>query len=368
MNRLTRNRMWMMLICLLLACVVFSCAGDGDNGDDGDDDADDDAADDDHGGDDDDDSDDDDDAQYPDYPNDDRLRLNHLQAKGTHNSYHVQREGWSYPEHKYTHEPLDVQLDLGVRQFELDVHYSDGYGLRVYHIPIIDEETTCYYLIDCLETIKSWSDLHPGHHPLLVFLETKDEVDRVKLAGRHDEFEQEILSVWPRDRILTPDEVRGEYDTLRDGILGDGWPTLGEVRDRLIVHAHDGGLFRSLYLEEHPELEGALMFVDSNPDDSFAGIMPMNDPIGGGERITEAVEDGFLVRTRADSCCDEAEQNDRERLEAALASGAHAISTDFPAPVEGYDYWVEIPGGTPSRCNPITAPEFCASEDIENLP
>jgi hypothetical protein len=32
----------------------------------------------------------------------------------------------------------------------------------------------------------------------------------------------------------------------------------------------------------------------------------------------------------------------------------------------GEPYVVEIPGGTPARCNPITAPAECASEDIED--
>lgn len=46
--------------------------------------------------------------------------------------------------------------------------------------------------------------------------------------------------------------------------------------------------------------------------------------------------------------------------------GAHWISTDFPAPVDGVDYVVEVPGGTPSRCNPITAPPDCAAADVED--
>ena len=54
------------------------------------------------------------------------IRLNDLRMKGTHNSYHVKTPGVSTitPENNYTHANLDVQADrLGVRQFELDVHY-----------------------------------------------------------------------------------------------------------------------------------------------------------------------------------------------------------------------------------------------------
>ncbi|MCB1153905.1 hypothetical protein KDL45_09675, partial [bacterium] len=75
---------------------------------------------------------------------------------------------------------------------------------------------------------------------------------------------------------------------------------------------------------------------------------------------------GFLVRTRADSCCDEAIANDHTRAEKALASGAHFISTDFPELTDDYDYTFSIPGGTPSRCNPIHAPNECTAYDVEH--
>jgi len=300
------------------------------------------------------------------YPNDGVLRYNHIQAKGTHNSYHVQNPSSTIPEHQYTHKPFDVQLSNGVRQFEMDLHYIEGKGLMVYHIPVIDEVSTCPYFKDCLVTLKKWSDWHPDHQALLIFIEMKDDLDQIKLADKIDDIESEILSVFPRERIVTPDEVRGDYDTLAEAITTTGWPTLAKTRGRIIFHGHSGGLFRDRYLEKYPELAGALMFADSSPSDSFAAIMPMNDPINQGDAITSAVKAGFIVRTMAANCCEESDQNDKTRWNTALEIGAHFISTDFPGPFERTDYYVTIPDGAPSRCNPLTAPEFCTSKDIEN--
>ena len=57
----------------------------------------------------------------PSYPNDDRIRVNHLQALGTHNSYHLAPDVDFRP-WNYSHLPLDGQLSMqGVRQFELDI-------------------------------------------------------------------------------------------------------------------------------------------------------------------------------------------------------------------------------------------------------
>src|SRR4051812_5933132 len=95
------------------------------------------------------------------YPQDDTLRLNHLQTKGTHNSYHVAAKD-PIMALAYTEPPLDVQFqDEGVRQIELDTHFNYSLGVfEVYHLGTIDEGTTCRRFTDCLKTIKTWSDAH----------------------------------------------------------------------------------------------------------------------------------------------------------------------------------------------------------------
>ena len=87
-----------------------------------------------------------------DYPLDDVLRVNHLQAVGTHNSYHVAPDPYLIDEWDFTMPSLTDQLQLhGVRQFELDVHLEgDGSnGFRVYHAPVVDDGTSCERLVDC---------------------------------------------------------------------------------------------------------------------------------------------------------------------------------------------------------------------------
>jgi hypothetical protein len=53
--------------------------------------------------------------------------------------------------------------------------------------------------------------------------------------------------------------------------------------------------------------------------------------------------------------------------EAALTSGAHFVSTDYPEPDPRFTpYAVAIPGGSPARCNPVSAPAACTPADIED--
>ena len=300
------------------------------------------------------------------------LRINHIQMEGTHNSYHVEPFVSPTREYMYTHEELDVQAsDLGVRQFEIDVWWDVREGLRVYHNQY-DSRTTCPTFEDCLGTLLSWSEANEDHHPLMIWIEPKDWPEQaaeitttVELTGILQEIESEISEFWPRNRTIAPDDVRGEWGTLNEGVMNDGWPLLEESRGKAIFVLLATGGMRDLYLDEHPGLSGAMMFTLSPEGSGEAAIFSLTDPIGSGDDISRLVSEGYLVRTRADSGGEEPDNNDTARFEAALSSGAHTIATDYPGPVDGMDYWIEIPGGTPSRCNPLTAPVWCASEDIE---
>ncbi len=153
---------------------------------------------------------------------------------------------------------------------------------------------------------------------------------------------------------------------MREAITTSGWPKLGQTRGKVLFFIDESGKFRDGYTRGGQNLDGRLMFVDSEPDAPYAATFVLNDPIGDASAIQAAVDAGFLVRTRADSDVEEPAAGDTTRREAALASGAQIVSTDFPAKVEAFDYFVEIPGGTPSRCNPRTAPSECTADAIED--
>lgn len=306
------------------------------------------------------------------YPLDDVLTFDQLQAKGSHNSYHLEPESPFDSSHRYSHPPLDAQLALGVRQFELDLHLTAGGVFEVFHLPGgVDSETTCLRFTACLETLKLWSDEHREHVPLLVWLEPKDEDfdwadSRYQMiAGHYEALEAEILSVWPKERVLAPDEVRGAHPTLPEAIAADGWPVLGALRGRIAFSLLDGENHRRNYLQPAPNLEGRLLFVaSSTASDPFAAFFKINDARSERARIGSLVDRGFIITTNADSP-GETDASNQERLDASLSSGAQFFSSDFIG--EGTSYRAEVPGGAPARCNPRSAPPECTSRDIEAL-
>ncbi|MBI5514615.1 MAG: hypothetical protein HY909_12645 [Deltaproteobacteria bacterium] len=300
------------------------------------------------------------------HPLDDALRLNHLQAKATHNSYHL-RSRFAVPEWDYAHAPLTTQLESqGVRGIELDPHWNVDCGrFEVYHVLRFDEETTCRLFTECLEEVRRWSDAHPGHHPLFIQLEPKD--GDATTEARLLALEREALSVFPRALVLTPDEVRGTSQTLREAVLSRGWPTLGAARGRVLFYLNDSGAPRAAYTRGGTSLDGRLFFAEaSSVEAPYAAVLILNGQVRERDAITAAVRQGFLVRTFAETSLAAGRGGDRTGLESALSGGAHIVSTDFAAPEAPGGYVVEIPGGTPSRCNPVSAPSGCTSLAVED--
>ena len=196
---------------------------------------------------------------------------------GTHNSYHVapapailelvttssrrQAEGLDY-----SHRPFAEQFsDLGIRQIELDVFAdpkgglfaepmlrklakargkdpgpdpnADGQllkpGLKVLHVQDVDFISRAPTFVDALKQVRAWSKAHPRHVPILILVELKDgaifglPTQPVKFGRAElDAVDAEILSVFDRSEILTPDRVRGPSATLPEAIRSRGWPEL----------------------------------------------------------------------------------------------------------------------------------------------
>jgi hypothetical protein len=298
----------------------------------------------------------------------DALRINQLQYIGTHNSYHVRKQASSRPEWNYSHAPLDVQLDRGVRSFELDLHYKNG-DFEVFHVPIVDEGTTCRRLSDALATVRKWSEAHPRHVPISFLFELKKEGpqldSRIRLpdAAALDQLDRVLREGASTDRIITPDEVRGSAATLREAIEKTGWPTLAASRGKVLFILHDDGAMRDLYTKDHPSLRGRVMFVRSDERRDDGAALVLDNPRS--PDIARLAKAGYFIRTRADSDLLKDPSRAQARRDAALASGAHILSTDFP-PGEPHEsgYVVEFAGAAPARANPLNAPEGLAGQAI----
>lgn len=308
-------------------------------------------------------------------------RINNLQWIGTHNSYHIapDRAAMAIIELAArdearsidcTQRPLTEQLEkLGLRHFELDLfrdpegtlyrsplcyqmaknqqadvpefdpdqklHKS---GIKVLHSPDFDFRTHVYTLRDALLEFERWIEKHPNEGPIFVLLELKAEsfspatVPLPWTAAAIEELESSLLEVFDRDQILAPDDIRAGKPTLRDAVKGVGWPLVAESRGKIVFLLDNEGAERETYLSKSEILERRLLFASVPPSHPAAAWMKRNDPISSYDEIVALVNDGFLVRTRADSGTTESRLNDTRRRDLAIKSGAQLISTDYPEP------------------------------------
>lgn len=296
----------------------------------------------------------------------------------------------------YTHDSLTAQLDLGVRSLEIDLNpdpkggqYLDpaGYrelraqgardllpidttalakpGFKVHHITDADFRSHCPLFTDCLREIRDWSDAHPGHVPLFILIEAKSQaMPLFKDATpplpfspeRFDDIDREILSVFSRQRIVTPDDVRGRHPTLNAAVRAGNWPTLAKARGKIVflMITANGPKGAEGYLAGHPSLEGRIAFLRAQPGEDHAAFLMYDNALLREREIRDAVGQGYLVRTRSDIETYEAKVNDRTRADTAFASGAQIVSTDFEKPGNAYgtSYLIRLPGGEAARESP----------------
>lgn len=303
----------------------------------------------------------------------------------------------------YDHPPLKDQLDAGLRSLEIDVYYDptgnrfndpaayramraqgvtnlapfktaglEKPGFKVLHVADFDFRTHCNTLKACLTELKEWSDAHPNHIPIFILLEVKDQ--RIPIFPNPSEvlsfdstafaaLDKEVLDVLGRKKIITPDDVRGKYETLEKAVLANNWTTLEKARGKfvfLMLPAINEAAMKP-YFAGRPSLEGRVMFVRSTPGSPHSAFLLLDNSIVRKKDIQKYVQQGYLVRTRSDIETYEAKVNDYTRANAAFESGAQVISTDFFRAGNKYktNYIVKLPGGSVARCNPVNASKIC---------
>jgi hypothetical protein len=346
------------------------------------------------------------------------LRMNQVQVIGVHNSYHRELSATEKQVQQaqdpgavnlfYSHASIPAQLeDQNVRALELDLFPDPAGGLYTYplirkltgqgpltdpelakpgikvmHIPDFDYNTNCRSFVLCLQQVKTWSDAHPDHTPIVIQLELKQSDPNVVAAGgvkappwdatQLAGIDKEIRSVFSERGLVTPDDVRRKGLTLEQSVLKDGWPTLEQARGKVLFFFDNGGEgeIRDLYRSGHPNLEGRAVFTRGPEGQPDAAVTEVNDPRGANsQEIQRLVRKGYLVRTRSDEPMTTVLTNEFSRVGVALGSGAQLVTTDFPvsgmAARYNSDFVATLPGDTAVRCNPVVAPSWCRGKVLE---
>lgn len=322
----------------------------------------------------------------------DNLRLHEVQYVGTHNSYKLHPDsimmqalvladraqstpsvGEPSRAHSlaYGHLPLEIQLELGMRLFELDLrlsgaappinlqeHYAERYGIdvppdggalpdrfarneiQVFHTED-DFRSSCYTLSDCLIAFRNWSRANPQHLPVVIYLEAKYEtqclsaaavacVDEQKVEQPFDRLaweriERNVRSMIGEQKVVRPADIRQPGKSLRQSIAFHGWPLISDLRGKFlfVVAAADDRA-----KEAYAEIKDPLFFTFRALDHPDASFVIEFDPFS--PEVEKIIESGFIASTYADFRLKEARDNDPRKMVRLFEVGSQMISTDFP--------------------------------------
>jgi hypothetical protein len=157
-------------------------------------------------------------------------RYDQVRFLTTHNSYSGGLRG-----------SLTKQLGARVRYVELDFHdngWSDIRDFRIGHlkpgmeVALANGNPTTLLLHDWLSSVIAWSAANPGHGPITVVLDCKDDLTDGQQGGDLEDLNR-ILAATFANKLFT----RDEYD--RNGGV---WPDVRTLRDRcLCVLSGHGG-------------------------------------------------------------------------------------------------------------------------------
>lgn len=331
------------------------------------------------------------------------LKLNNIQVIGSHNSYKIGIEepllnyiasidSSRAKSLEYGHVSLVEQLNLGLRNLELDVfydpkgaHFSNPKGLdvvkqsgetpkpydegeqlkqpgfKLFHIQDIDFRSHHLLFKEALKVMKQWSDNNSTHFPIIILMNTKDKA----IPGltkplpfsvkAYQELDAEVLSVFSKNDLIRPDDVRGHYKTLETAVLNHGWPKLKDCKGKFLFVLDEKEHKNSLYMNGDNTLKNRVFFINSREGNPESAFRIVNNPISDFDYIKQLVAKGYMVRTRADAGTKEARTNDYTKFEKAKASGAQVISTDYYQPSRLFKstFEVKFEDGTYERVKDI---------------
>lgn len=285
--------------------------------------------------------------------------LSKIQVIGSHNSYkkaidkqlydHLLQQDPSVMTLYYEHPSIETQLDLGLRNLEIDIwkdtqgsKYANPQGqqiaskpfewskemaepgYKVFHMPDVDYETHQPIFVKQLKSLKQWSKENPNHETVFITLELKqedkDDSSKYSLSDiKHinDIIAKELTS----EHLITPKELKRTAKNIQ-------WPSIDQSRGKF-VWIIDNTDYR-LDLFDSIDIEDLAVFLNVPYEHAKSGCMILNNPYD--TNIPLYVDKGVIIRTRADDSTKQARNNDYSTFEQAKKSKAQIITTDYYIP------------------------------------
>ena len=146
----------------------------------------------------------------------------------------------------------------------------------------------------CLQKVKDWSDEHPGHTPVVIYLDVKNDPSpeaamALDIALRH------IFG----SKLYTPAELKGGFSSPRARVASQGWPSVATLRDKVIAIYNGGEVFQVWGVEQpNDTLRMYLDHIKNNGFEPAAFVCPRisnSSQVDAPVAFTDAERLGYVV-------------------------------------------------------------------------
>lgn len=124
-------------------------------------------------------------------------------------------------------------------------------------------------LAACLTDIKNWSDAHPNHSVITIFLDKKQAWSSVSEGRRPSDLDR-LINAKFGTKLYKPAMLQQNFPSLRLAATNNGWPLMSELKGKIIVVLNGGQTFnhndtQNAYIEERKQ--NASIFVGPDADE-----------------------------------------------------------------------------------------------------
>ena len=186
------------------------------------------------------------------------VKLNHIYRKACHNCFDP---------NVFVH-PFPIALGI-TKVVEIDIHHPDNlsshpgnWDVRHLLLPSFKRNNNNCGGGDkrfnfCLKDIKIYSDSYLEHDPMIIYIDLKDAFNgTTHSTSSLDNLIQNEIGL---SKIYKPSDLLGNFQTLRDAANNQNWPTLGNLRGKIIFVLTGDNTILNYYLSTQGN--NALAFV-----------------------------------------------------------------------------------------------------------
>ena len=253
------------------------------------------------------------------------VMLHQWLAMGTHNSYKKQPKIPLSRKFRYEHEPIVTQLRMGMSHFELDLHIAAGNdtSVRVFHLQLFDDATTCRTIYECVAPAAEWSREHnSSHSPIVFFLGYKTSFWEsvrtydVKVAAKQlESLENEIEKAWPFG-IVRPTDVSVDKKMLLADANGKA---IFVLRDGPSIASFNGKVLHIMTSTTAGALKSTTTLYNELP-------VPLS--AADASAVASEIAKGKIVRARVDA--PNKNPDTESDMKMAITAGIQMVVTDHP--------------------------------------